>query len=199
MSLLRLIMKISSEFESEIHDLIKNRKSRRAYVDRAIEPEKIRSLFEAARWAPSSANEQPWTYIYATKDQPELYDSIFDALNEGNKIWAKNAPLLLVSLVRRIYAKNETPNGSAKYDVGAANAFLSIQATHLGLNVHQMGGFDQVVLRNNLKVPERFDLGVVMAIGYPGDPKELPLQLMEREFSPRLRHSQNEFVMNHTF
>jgi nitroreductase len=83
--------------------------------------------------------------------------------------------------------------------VGAANAFLTLQATHLGLNVHQMGGFDHEALRRNLNVPEIFDIGVVMAIGYPGKPEQLPLPLRERELSPRMRHLQNEFVMNHTF
>lgn len=192
-------MQASSEFETDILDIIKSRRSRRAYRAKAIEPEKIKSLFEAARWAPSSANEQPWTYVYATRDQPTLYNKIFEALNDGNKIWAKEAPLLLVSLARKIFFKNELPNGSAKYDVGAANAFLSLQATQLGLNVHQMGGFDHAILRANLNIPEAFDLGVVMAIGYPGDPQQLPLPLQERELSPRLRHLQNEFVMNQTF
>ncbi len=192
-------MQASSEFETDILDIIKSRRSRRAYRAKAIEPEKIKSLFEAARWAPSSANEQPWTYVYATRDQPTLYNKIFEALNDGNKIWAKEAPLLLVSLARKIFFKNERPNGSAKYDVGAANAFLSLQATQLGLNVHQMGGFDHAILSANLNIPETFDLGVVMAIGYPGDPQQLPLPLQERELSPRLRHLQNEFVMNQTF
>ncbi len=192
-------MQASSEFESDILEIIKNRRSRRAYNEKSIEPEKIKSLFEAARWAPSSSNEQPWKYLYATKDQPELYNKVFEALNEANQVWAKDAPLLLVSLARKIFAKSERINGSAKYDVGAANAFLSLQATHLGLNVHQMGGFDHSILRKNLNVPETFDIGVVIAIGYPGDPEQLPMPLKERELSPRMRILQNEFVMNQTF
>jgi nitroreductase len=192
-------MQASSEFENDILEIIKNRRSRRAYSATPIEPEKIKSLFEAARWAPSSVNEQPWTYIYATKDQPELWDKIFSALNDGNKSWAKDAPLLLVSLARKNHLQNERLNSSAKYDVGAANAFLSLQATHHGLNVHQMGGFNQNVLRENLKVPDTFDLGVIMAIGYPGSLEQLPAPLQERELSPRKRFLQNEFVMNHTF
>ena len=193
-------MKVSTEFESDILDIIKNRRSRRAFVhNKLIEAEKIKSLFEAARWAPSSVNEQPWVYVYATKDQHELWDKIFESLNESNRVWAKDAPLLVVSLARKNYLRNDHPNNSAKYDVGAANAFLSLQATYLGLNVHQMGGFDHSLLRKNLNVPENFDVGVVMAIGYPGDPEQLPLSLREREVSPRLRHLQNEFVMNQTF
>jgi nitroreductase len=192
-------MQISSEFESEILEIIKNRRSRRAFVRKPIEQEKIKSLFEAARWAPSSVNEQPWAYVYATHDQSELWNKIFESLNEGNKIWAKEAPLLIVSLARKFHSGKDRLNNSAKYDVGAANAFLTLQATHLGLNVHQMGGFDHSILRQNLNVPENFDIGVVMAIGYPGNAEQLPLSLRERELSPRMRHLQNEFVMNSTF
>jgi len=192
-------MEVSSEFESDILDIIKNRRSRRAFANIPIEKDKIKSLFEAARWAPSSVNEQPWTYIYATSGQSELWNRIFESLNESNKIWAKESPLLIVSLARKYYSKNDRLNNSAKYDVGAANAFLSLQATALGLNVHQMGGFDHSVLRQNLNVPENFDIGVIMAIGYPGSPEQLPSHLLDRELSPRMRHTQNEFVMNQTF
>lgn len=192
-------MKVSSEFETDILEIIKNRRSRRAYSPTPIDPEKIKSLFEAARWAPSSVNEQPWTYIYATKDQPELWDKIFSSLNEGNKSWAKDAHLLLVSLVRKNHLQNERLNNSAKYDLGAANAFLSLQATHLGLNVHQMGGFNQQTLRENLNIPDTFEVGVIMAIGYPGSVDQLPQPLQERELTPRKRFVQNEFVMNHPF
>lgn len=192
-------MQVSTEFESDILDIIKSRRSRRAFLGKPIEAEKIKSLFEAARWAPSSVNEQPWAYVYSTKDQTELWNKIFGALNEGNKVWAKDAPLLVVSLARKYYSKNDRPNNSAKYDVGAANAFLSLQATQLGLNVHQMGGFDAGTLRQNLNVPDVFDIGVVMAIGYAGEPAQLPVPLRERELAPRMRHLQNEFVMNHPF
>jgi len=192
-------MQASAEFESEVLEIIKSRRSRRAFISKLIEPEKIKSLFEAARWAPSSVNEQPWVYVYATADQEELWYKIFDGLNDNNKTWAKEAPLLVVSLSRKRFLKNDQLNGSAKYDVGAANAFLTLQATQLGLNVHQMGGFDHNRLRQNLNVPETFDLGVVMAIGYPGDPQQLPLPLQERELSPRMRYLQSEFVMNQSF
>ena len=192
-------MEVSSEFESDILEIIKTRRSRRAFAQRPIEQEKIKSLFEAARWAPSSVNEQPWAYVYATSDQPDLWNRIFESLNESNKIWAKEAPLLIVSLARKYYSRNDNLNNSAKYDVGAANAFLSLQATELGLNVHQMGGFNHSVLRINLNVPDNFDIGVVMAIGYPGKPEQLPSHLLDRELSPRMRHTQNEFVMNQTF
>ena len=191
-------MQASSEFESDVLDLIKSRRSRRAFSERAIEPEKIKSLFEAARWAPSSLNEQPWIYIYATKGQ-ELWERIFNSLNEGNRIWAKDAQLLIVSFCKKNFSRNGAPNGAAKYDVGAANAFLSLQATHLGLNTHQMGGFDHQLLRKNLNVPGDFEEGVIIAVGYSGEVEQLPSHLQQRETSPRMRNIQDEFVMNRSF
>lgn len=189
----------STEFEAPVLELIKNRKSRRAYADKSIEAEKIKSLFEAAKWAPSSMNDQPWTYIYATKDQPELWNKIFDALNDSNKVWAKDAPLLVVSLARKYFSLNGKPNASATYDLGAANAFLTLQATALDLNIHQMGGYDHEVLTQNLSVPDSYELGVVMAIGYVGSPETLTDNLRQRELAPRMRHVQREFVRNEGF
>ncbi len=191
-------MKKSTEFHSPVIDVIQNRRSRRAYTGQPVEPEKIRSLFEAARWAPSSVNEQPWVYIYATKGQ-ELYDKIYSTLNESNQVWVQNAPLLIASLVRNKFIRNDRPNGAARYDLGGANAFLSLQATHLGLNVHQMGGFDILKLRTNLNVPDEYDPVIILAIGYPGQPDILPDHLKLRELAPRERYVQQEFVMNKTF
>lgn len=192
-------MEKSTEFERPLLETIQRRRSKRAYSDRPIEPEKIQSLFEAARWAPSSLNEQPWVYIYATKEQSYLWGKLFDALADGNKIWAERAPLLIMSLVRKNFVRNEKPNGSARYDLGAANAFLTLQATHLGLNVHQMGGFDRQRATVNLNVPDTHEVAVMIAVGYSGDPDMLPENLKERELSPRERYRQDAFVMNKIF
>lgn len=192
-------MEKSTDFSSPVMEVIKKRRSRRAYADKMVEPQKIHSLFEAARWAPSSLNEQPWFYIYATRDQESLYNKIFGALKEGNKIWARHAPLLIVSFARKKFIRFDSPNPSARYDLGAANAFLSLQAAHLGLNVHQMAGFDARTLDENLNVPDRFEPVIVMAIGYPGDADTLPENLKAREFAPRERYVKQEFVMNKSF
>ncbi|MEK6783803.1 MAG: nitroreductase family protein [Bacteroidota bacterium] len=192
-------MQTSTDFKSPVLETIQQRRSSRAYLDRTIEQEKIESLFEAARWAPSSVNEQPWMYIYATKDQTELWQKLFDVLNENNKTWAQHAPLLILSLARKNFIRNDQPNGSAKYDLGGANAFLSLQATHLGLNVHQMGGFDRQRAMEVLNISDAYEFGAMMAIGYPGDPEILPEHLKQRELAPRLRFLQEEFVMNKTF
>jgi nitroreductase len=192
-------MQKSAEFGSPVLDVIKKRRSRRAYADRMVEADKIRSLFEAARWAPSSLNEQPWFYIYATKDQP-LWNKIFDALKEGNKVWARQAPLLILSLARKNFIRLDSPNPSARYDLGAANAFLSLQAAHLGLNVHQMAGFDADAIIRNLGVPaDLYEPVIIMAIGYLGDIEQLPENLKARESAPRERYVEQEFVMNKSF
>lgn len=192
-------MKKSTEIERPILELIKQRRSRRAYDDKLVEVEKIQAMFEAARWAPSSGNEQPWTYLYATKEQVELYQKIFDSLMDGNKIWVARAPLLIVAMVRKNFIRNDKPNGSAKYDLGAANAFLSLQATHLGLNVHQMGGFDKEMAQTLLNIPSNYEPVVILAAGYLGDVETLPESLKERELALRERYTQEAFVTNKEF
>jgi len=193
-------MQTSSAPESPVLDAIERRRSLRSYSTHPVEEEKIKSLFEAARWAPSSMNEQPWTYILATQQQPELWQSVFDALSEGNRVWAVDAPVLIVSMARTRLLRNGILNPSAKYDLGAANALLSLQATALGLNVHQMGGFDKEKLVNNLNVPlNEFEPVVIIAVGYPGDVKKLPENLQQRETAPRIRYVQESFVMNKGF
>lgn len=192
-------MQKSDEIHYPVIDVIKNRKSTRAFSSALVEPEKINSLFEATRWAPSSTNEQPWVFLYARKDQPELWVKMFDVLNEGNKIWAKDAPLFILSLARKNLTRYGVPNAHALYDLGAANAFLSLQAVELGLQVRQMAGFDVAKTIENFRIPEEYEVGVFMAVGYPGDPDSLPENLKKRESAPRERFLQDVFVMNQSF
>jgi len=192
-------MEKSSTIEHPVSDLILKRRSIRAFLPQPVEVEKIYSLFEATRWAPSSTNEQPWIYIYATPDQSDLWNKMFDTLNPGNKIWAKDAPLLILSLARKNFTRYPGQNAHALYDLGAANAFLSLQAVELGLQVRQMAGFNTATIIENLQVPDTFEVGVLIAVGYPGDPENLPDQLKNREHAPRERYRQHEFVMNKTF
>lgn len=187
---------MTTNVEYPIADVIRKRRSGRAYADKEVAQNVINALFEAARWAPSSMNEQPWRYIYATRENNSLWQKLFDALMEGNKVWAKHAPLLVLSLAKKNFDRNGQPNTAARYDLGAANALLSIQATELGLNVHQMGGFDGNQIRKNLSIGDDFELGVIMAIGYPGDAEQLPEALKQREMAPRIRKAQSEFVLN---
>jgi nitroreductase len=189
----------SSIVEFEIAELIKNRKSIRAFADKPVEKEKLQSLFEAIRWAPSSTNEQPWKYLYATREQPDLWEKFFDSLNEGNKAWVKDAPLLIFSVAKKTFTRYSGVNAYAMYDLGGANSFLALQAVELGLQIRQMAGYDHNKVRLNLNIPDDYELGVFIAAGYPGDVEQLPENLKLRELAPRERYQQQEFTINGTF
>jgi nitroreductase len=193
------VIPTSSDISHPVFNEIRARRSLRAYSSRPVPPEAIRSLFEAARWAPSSNNEQPWVYVYATREQPELWNKLFDMLVEGNRIWAKDAPMLVLAMVRKNFLRSGKSNASARFDLGAANALLSLQATHLGLNVHQMGGFEKEKAVAHLNIPDTHEPVVMLAIGYPGDAGQLPPHLKERETAPRERYTQDFFVMDKAF
>ena len=178
-----------------VHPLIRDRWSPRAFIDKPIPPEVLRSLFEAARWAPSSYNEQPWAYIVATKDDKANFDKILGTLVEFNAAWAKNASALAIAVVKLAFAKNDAPNRNAQYDTGAATALLSVEATARGLAVHQMAGFDPEKARLAFGIPAGWETIAAMAIGYPGNPDSLPQRLKDRELAPRTRKPIREFVM----
>lgn len=179
-----------------VHELIRERWSPRAFAEKAVPAGILRSLFEAARWAPSSNNEQPWAYIVATKDDSVTFDKILGALVEFNASWAKNAPVLAIAVVKLEFAKNHAPNRNAQYDTGAATALLSVQATAQGLAVHQMAGFDPEKARQAFGIPAGWEAIAALAIGYPGDPDSLPPKLKDRELAPRHRKPISEFVMS---
>ena len=156
-----------------IHDLLARRWSPRAFAERAVEPEKLRSVLEAARWAPSSFNGQPWSFLVATQDDPADYERMLGCLIEWNQQWAKSAPVLMISLARNAFEHNAKPNRHAFYDVGAAVACLTIEATSLGLAVHQMAGFEPEKVRERYGVPESFEPVSAIALGYVGDANSL--------------------------
>jgi len=177
-----------------IHDLIKRRWSPRAFSDRPVEPDTLRSLLEAARWAPSSNNEQPWNFIVATKDNQTEFSQLLSCLVEGNSLWAQHAPVLMVSVARMSFEDDGKPNRHAFHDVGQAVANLIVQATALGLAVHQMAGFHPDKVRELYGVPKEFEPVAAIALGYPGDPQSLPDKLRTRELAPRERKHIAEFV-----
>ena len=178
-----------------VHELIRNRWSPRAFSDKPVEPAVLASLFEAARWAASSYNEQPWAYLVATKDDPENFKKMLSVLMEFNQNWAKNAPVLAISVARRNFSHNVTPNPVAVHDVGAANAQLTAEATSRGLLVHQMAGFSRDKARQSFGIPDGWDPVSAIAIGYPGDPQTLPEDFRNKELAPRARKPIREFVM----
>jgi len=178
-----------------VHDLIRERWSPRAFADKSIPQDVLRSIFEAARWAPSSNNEQPWAYIVVTNDDKEDFEKTLSVLVEFNAGWAKSAPVLALAVARLTFAKNNTPNRNAQYDTGAASALLSVEATAQGLAVHQMAGFDPEKARQVFGIPPGWEPIAALAIGYPGDPASLPPHLKDREIAPRTRKPIAEFVM----
>jgi nitroreductase len=191
---IQLMQKLAPN-DAPINELIRNRWSPRAFADKPIPPDVLRSLFEAARWAPSSNNEQPWTFLVAPKDDKENFEKMLNVLVEFNAGWAKHAPVLMLAVAKLSFAKNNTPNRNAQYDTGSATAWLSVEATARGLFVHQMAGFDPEKARHAFGIPVGWEAIAALAIGYPGDPGSLPDRLKERELAPRTRKPLSEFVM----
>lgn len=179
-----------------IHELIRRRWSPRAFADWPVEPEKLRSLLEAARWAPSSFNAQPWNFIVATRDNREEFQRMLSCLVEGNVSWAKNAPVLMLSVAKLQFEPNGKPNRHALHDVGLAVENLVIQATALDLMVHQMAGIHVEKAREVYRIPEGYEAVAGIAIGYPGDPATLPEPMRERERAPRTRKPLESFVFS---
>jgi nitroreductase len=179
-----------------VHEFIRNRWSPRAFSDKTLSPETLRSLFEAARWAPSSSNEQPWAFLVATKQDPENHAKTLRTLVEFNQAWAQHAPVLVIAVSEMEFARNNTPNRNAFYDTGAAVAHLTMEATARGLFVHQMAGFDPHKASELFSIPRGWEPIAVFAIGFPGDPDSLPDKLRERELAPRSRKPISEFVMS---
>lgn len=178
-----------------VHELIRERWSPRAFADKPVPQDVLRSIFEAARWAPSSNNEQPWTYFVATKDDQENFEEMLSVLVEFNAGWAKSAPVLALAVAKLTFAKNNAPNRNAFYDTGAASALLSVEATAQALAVHQMAGFDPEKAHQVFAIPPGWEPIAALAIGYPGDPASLPPPLKDRELAPRTRKPIAEFVM----
>lgn len=185
--------------DAPIHDLIRERWSPRAFSDKRVAPEILRSLFEAARWAASSSNEQPWVYLVATKEDAENFAKMVGVLVEFNADWAKHAPVLALSVAHLKMERDGKPNRVALHDVGTASAQLTFEANARGLFVHQMAGIYAEKAREAFGIPADWEPVAAMAIGYPGNPDSLPQKLRERELAPRTRKPLKEFVMTGTW
>lgn len=176
-----------------VAELILRRWSPRAFADKDVSPEDMKQLFEAAQWAASSYNEQPWRFLVGHRGD-ETYKKIFDSLVEFNQGWAKSAPVLILSVGKKTFAHNNSPNHHALHDTGAATAYISLQATALGMHTHSMGGFSHDKARAAFAIPSDFEIGAVTAVGYFGDPDTLPDQMRQQEVAPRQRKPLSEFV-----
>lgn len=179
--------------EVAIHDLLRKRRSTRAFQARPVEREKLRRLFEAARWAPSSSNEQPWRFIVATQEHPEDFAALLGTLAEGNRVWAQYAPVLVISVTKKLKGDGRD-NRHAFYDVGQAVTSLILQAVEEGLLARQMGGFSPDKAREVLNIPEGYEAVSVIALGYPGDPANLPEDVRAKESAARTRKPLSEIV-----
>jgi nitroreductase len=183
--------------DHDIHDLIRRRWSPRAFdPDRAVGRAELLRLLEAARWAPSSFNEQPWRFVVVDRGvDPDRWRAFLDTLAANNRAWADSAPILLLAAARVTIERTGAPNPLAWYDTGQAVACLSIQATAQGLSLRQMEGFDREAARRVCDVPDAFEPLVAMALGYAGDPDALASERHRAsERQPRRRKPLGEIV-----
>ncbi len=164
------------------------------FEDRPVADADLRSLFEAARWAASSYNEQPWNYLVATQENQPEFERILSCLVESNQAWARNAPVLALAVVSLQFAKNKQDNRAAVHDMGLAAGNLVVEATARGLSVHHMIGILPDKAREVYQIPEHFEAWTAMAIGYKADPAKLSDALKERDLAPRQRKRLSKFV-----
>ena len=176
--------------------VIHERWSPRSFADREVSPKVLHKVFEAARWAASSFNEQPWRYVVGRRGD-STWQKIFDALGDFNKKWAQAAPVLILGVARTHFSHNEAENRFAMYDLGAASSYLTLEAAALGLKTHQMAGFDQEAARRALAIPGEFAIGSVIVLGYQGEPEALgDERRIAQETAPRTRKPLGEIVFS---
>ncbi len=188
-----------AQYTHPVHDLIAERWSPYAFSNKAVEPEKLQSLMEAARWAASSYNAQPWNFVVATRQHPEEFERLTSALIPFNQEWVKKAPVLVFSVAKLNFDHNGQPNRHALHDTGMALANLMTQATALGLYVHGMAGFDVEKAREVMALPEGYEPVAAFAIGYLGNPQELGEMLRGRHQAKRERKPLDAFVYSGKF
>ncbi|MEQ9297433.1 MAG: nitroreductase family protein [Cyclobacteriaceae bacterium] len=190
--------KPQAQTDHDIHPLITKRWSPRAFAEQPISTDTLNRLFEAARWAASSYNEQPWRFVYAHKGS-EAYDKLMSSINPFNQAWAKSAPLLILGIVKNGFSHNSSENRHAMYDLGAAVANMSLQGTEEGIYFHQMAGFDPDQARQSFGIPEEYTPVVAIAAGYLGDAATLPENLREKEYTPKQRNKIEAFAFEGEF
>jgi nitroreductase len=182
-----------------IHKLLAERWSPYGFTDAPVPDDDLRSLFEAARWAASSYNEQPWAYIVATRQAPGEFERLLSCLVPANQAWAKSAPVLVLGVVSHKFAKNQQDNRAAVHDLGLASANLVFEATARGLSVHQMIGLLPELARELYQLPAHAEAWTALAIGHKADAATLPVALRERDEAPRTRKPASQFVFTGTW
>lgn len=183
-----------AETDYDILDVIKNRWSPRSFdPNRLVEPEKLLTILEAARWAASSMNTQPWRFIIATRDNEAEFEKMLSVIKEGNQTWAKDASVLLIAVARNEHDGGYA-NRHAQHDTGQALAYLSLQATELGLSLRMMGGFYPEKAQEIYHIPEDYTPMTAVALGYQGTLEQLSEQHQAKEQAPRTRKALSEIV-----
>lgn len=177
--------------EYPVIDLIKDRWSARSFSEQPISEESMKTVVEAASWAPSAGNEQPWLYYYAHQGT-EGFQQLWECLNGGNQPWCKNAAVLMVSVYRNTFAANGNPNGKAMHDVGMSNSFLMLQAISMRIYTHPMGGYFADKVKEVLKLDETQGIACMIALGYLDDAEKLEEPFKTREITPRERKPLSE-------
>lgn len=180
MSEAQLLGKTPRHSEHDINPLLLHRWSPRAMSGEEISDTELMRLFEAARWAPSSYNGQPWRFIYAKRNS-EYWDKLFDLMVDFNKSWAKNAAALVVIISRKNFEHDDTPSVTHQFDAGAAWENLALQGETQGLVTHGMQGFNYDKARRDLSIPDTFDVMAMVAIGKPAPKEVLPAEVQQRE------------------
>jgi nitroreductase len=179
--------------EPPVLDVIRDRWSPAIYSSRPIEPEKLLSVLEAARRAPSSFNAQPWSFLIATKEHPEEFARMLSCLVSGNVTWAQHVPVLMISVARLRFEHNGADNRHALHDTGIATGFMMLQAASLGILAHGMAGFDPAKARELYGIPETHEAVAAIGLGYPGDEEGAPEELLKRN-ARKGRKSLDSFV-----
>ncbi len=183
-----------ADTEYPVHNLIRDRWSPYSFSDKMVENEDLQAIFEAARWAPSCFNEQPWRYIVATRDQVVQFEKILSCLNDANRVWAKYASTLVLAVASNTFLRNGKPNRHAHYDLGQASANMSIEATSRNIHLHQMAGFRRDKARELYNIPDGYEAVTAIAIGYTGKSLTLPDEIANRDIKPRKRRPLKETV-----
>jgi nitroreductase len=175
---------------------IRERWSARSFDQREVSPKALTKVFEAARWAASSNNEQPWRFLVGRRGT-ETFNKIYESLGGFNRDWAGRAPVLILGVAHTRFSKTGAENRYALFDLGAATSYLTLQAAELGLTTHQMAGYDHETARQALGIPAEYELGTVIALGYQGEPAALGnATLIERETTARTRKPLDEIVFS---
>ncbi len=195
-----MTLKKPADADHPIHDLIRNRWSPRAFAGTPVAKTTLLTVLEAARWAASSNNGQPWAFILATKDDTAEHQRIVDCLMPGNQGWSRNAPVLMLTFARMEWETEARANRTAQHDLGLAAATLCLQAEAEGLVVHQMAGIDVGKIKETYDVPAVYEPVSAIAIGYQGELDDLDSETFrEREVAPRVRKPLRDFVFSGKF